>query len=299
MAISNRDSTGLPLEGGSLSGNLDMNGNDIVSSGSYMSLGAYGTSTLPANSVVVGSAIDLKGVATFSSRATISTSGRIRFFGNAAAGGVEMALSVTYQQFVCSVGATAPAYSGNQLILGPVGATTDYDHVVPTNPTFFVHSVTNPNTDNTQWVSLNHDQTDGIVNTGVGGLKVLNSGTSGITIKAATQSLTFAANPGDASKVTSGLIPAGAILLGITTRVTTTGTNGTSMNIGDGTDADMYAATAAITANSTTDFSDVTAAIEVSQAAAGEVTVTAVGGNIFDMVIAVTAHYIDTSAATS
>ena len=119
-------------------------------------------------------------------------------------------------------------------------------------------------------------------------------------ITMATQSLTFAANPGDASKVTSGLVPDGAILLGITTRCTTTGTNGTSVSIGDGTDVDMFGATTGITAGTTTSNADATAQFGRSPAtAAMEVTITANGGNIFSGVWAVTAHYITLTAATS
>lgn len=115
-----------------------------------------------------------------------------------------------------------------------------------------------------------------------------------------TQSLTFAANPGNASKTTSGLVPDGAFLLGITTRVTTTATNCTSVSIGDGTDVDMFGATTGITQNTTTTNADATAQFGRSPAtAAMEVTITANGGNCFTGVWAVTAHYILPTAATS
>lgn len=122
----------------------------------------------------------------------------------------------------------------------------------------------------------------------------------GTTIALATQSLTFAANPGDATKVTSGLVPDGAFLLGITTRVTTTATNCTSVSIGDGSDVDMFGATTAITQNTTTTNADATAQFARSPAtAAMEVTITANGGNCYTGVWAVTAHYINPIAATA
>jgi len=47
----------------------------------------------------------------------------------------------------------------------------DHDHTgLSTNPTLYVHSATNPDTDNTQWLSLTHDQTDGVIKSGKGNL---------------------------------------------------------------------------------------------------------------------------------
>ena len=57
--------------------------------------------------------------------------------------------------------------SGNQLILtNSDWAVQDYDHTNQTNPTFYVHSNIAPNTDNTQWLSLTHDQTNGVIDCG-------------------------------------------------------------------------------------------------------------------------------------
>ncbi len=50
--------------------------------------------------------------------------------------------------------------------------TTDHDHTVQTNPTFYVQSATNPNSSNDEWVSFTHDQTDGIIKTGSGDLEL-------------------------------------------------------------------------------------------------------------------------------
>ena len=52
----------------------------------------------------------------------------------------------------------------------------DYDHPTQTNPTLFIHSATNPDTDNTQWLSLTHDQTDGVIITGTGDLHLNPAG---------------------------------------------------------------------------------------------------------------------------
>lgn len=63
------------------------------------------------------------------------------------------------------------ADGGNQLILSPSNTFAqyrDYDHGLPTNPTFFVQSATDPNTDNAQWLSLAHDQTNAVFGLGSG-----------------------------------------------------------------------------------------------------------------------------------
>lgn len=49
----------------------------------------------------------------------------------------------------------------------------DHDHTgLSTNPTIFLHSATNPDTDNTQWLSLTHDQTDAVISSGKGNIKL-------------------------------------------------------------------------------------------------------------------------------
>lgn len=55
----------------------------------------------------------------------------------------------------------------------------DFDHAAQTNPTLFIHSATDPDTANTQWLSLTHDQTDAVIATGTGDIKL--DGTVNIT----------------------------------------------------------------------------------------------------------------------
>lgn len=65
------------------------------------------------------------------------------------------------------------AAGGGGFILTAIGnANKDHDHAAQTNPTLFVHSATDPDTANTQWVSLAHNQTNGVLNTGTGNLTV-------------------------------------------------------------------------------------------------------------------------------
>lgn len=58
----------------------------------------------------------------------------------------------------------------------------DHDHdTASANPTIFVHSNTDPDTDNTQWLSFAHDQTDGVIEAGKGAVKV-NSSSQGLIV---------------------------------------------------------------------------------------------------------------------
>ena len=57
---------------------------------------------------------------------------------------------------------------GRQFIIGGVDGDSDYDHAATTDPVLYIHSVTDPGTNNTQWLSLTHNQTDGIIATGLG-----------------------------------------------------------------------------------------------------------------------------------
>ena len=54
-------------------------------------------------------------------------------------------------------GINCKAYFGRQLVIGEYDMIYyDYDHAVQLNPTIFLHSGTNPNVDNTQWLGFTH-----------------------------------------------------------------------------------------------------------------------------------------------
>ena len=64
-------------------------------------------------------------------------------------------------------------YGNNHLIFcSSAYAASDFDHdTLSTNPTIFIHSATDPDSDNTQWMSLTHDQTDGVISVDKGSIK--------------------------------------------------------------------------------------------------------------------------------
>lgn len=102
-----------------------------------------------------------------------------------------------------------------------------------------------------------------------------------------------------ATLTTSGLIPFGTILLGITTRVRTAdggGGGAVSMDIGDGTDVDRFGAGISLAAATTTELGDHTGGPTdipaMFTAVGGDVTLTANGGTFDAIEVLVSAHIL-------
>lgn len=77
--------------------------------------------------------------------------------------------------------------AGNQLVIGNFfNVNLDYDHAAQTNPTFYIHSDTNPDTANDEWISFTHDVTNGVIDVGSGALTFLNAGTEMARFDAST-----------------------------------------------------------------------------------------------------------------
>jgi hypothetical protein len=119
------------------------------------------------DSLVVGNALEVHGY--------LYSNGIIQFDGGAVyngcfwvAGGVGVAwLYNSPSQQQMAFGLTTNC--GNQFVIGSYPEfLNDYDHVPQTNPTLYVQSVTDPNTNNTQWVSITHNQTNAVIATGLG-----------------------------------------------------------------------------------------------------------------------------------
>ena len=114
-------------------------------------------------------------------------------------------------------------------------------------------------------------------------------------VKTAKTTLTATAG---ATITATNLIPAGAFLIGVTTRVNTTCTTATGYTVGDGSDADLWGVAAAVAAGTATSAANYTAAAASGlYIAAQSVVITATGGN-FDGTgaIEVVAHYLTTFA---
>lgn len=124
------------------------------------------------------------------------------------------------------------------------------------------------------------------------------------SIKSVVATLTATSTPGT-TLTASSLIPAGALLIGLSARVTTefgTGNSMTGMTIGDGSTADLFGTLSALTAGATSDGTTTgwTSAI-LRYPAANDVVVTAVGGTGYEQgvgVIELIVHYMDVTAPT-
>jgi len=76
-------------------------------------------------------------------------------------------------QFLMAVGDN----SGNQFVMtNRTNIGSDHDHALQTNPTLFIHSDTDPDTANDEWISITHDVTDGVITTGSGAIRILSGG---------------------------------------------------------------------------------------------------------------------------
>lgn len=85
----------------------------------------------------------------------------------------QIRFSGAFDQWLIAVGSDY----GRQIVIGDAAYNTrDYDHATPTDPTLFIHSIEDPNTSNTEWISFTHNGTDGVIDTGSG---TLNLGATG------------------------------------------------------------------------------------------------------------------------
>lgn len=223
---------------------------------------------------------------------------------------VVIAADDTADEIVFNLGTSAD----RQIVVATNGISKNYDHALDSDARLYMQGNQNPDSNNKRWMSIMYvaasDRAE--IATGRGPFAFVRDGDSAHSdgrgdstiIDGEAETLEFASNPGDASLTTTGLIPAGVILHGITTRVTTAGTNCTSIDIGDGTDVDLFAAGASVSVDNTTDNTDATASFSTASfgfhptLTAGEVTVTANGGNCFDLAIDVFAKYITVGAST-
>ena len=107
-----------------------------------------------------------------------------------------------------------------------------------------------------------------------------------------TKAVTLSALSGASVATTGGFIPDGAVLVGLTTRVSTAITGATGYDIGDGTDADRWGANVAIALNTSSDNTNWTAGTIECFTTAQEVTLTAVGSNFTGGAVVIVAHYL-------
>jgi len=111
-----------------------------------------------------------------------------------------------------------------------------------------------------------------------------------LSIKSKT--VTLSGLTGASVATTGGFIPDGAVLVGLTTKVSTAITGATGYDIGDGSDADRWGANIGTALNTSSDNTNWTAGTIECFTAAQEVTLTAVGSNFTGGAVVIVAHYL-------
>jgi hypothetical protein len=103
-----------------------------------------------------------------------------------------------------------------------------------------------------------------------------------------------------ATYTSTATIPAHAVLIGVTTNVTTVITGATSYSVGDGTDVDLWGATIGVADGSQSRTADFTAIGATGAAtAARNVVLTANGSNFSGGIVEICLHYLMTEAEAS
>jgi autotransporter-associated beta strand protein len=121
------------------------------------------TGTLAAGALTVSAASGFTGDITVTAGSVVLSTGHGLFFD--ANDSVGFMGNTTTDQLVLNTGTAL----GNQLVIGAfLGGSRDYDHANQSNPTLFIHSGTDPDTANDEWISFAHDGTNGVIATGSG-----------------------------------------------------------------------------------------------------------------------------------
>ncbi len=127
----------------------------------------------------------------------------------------------------------------------------------------------------------------------------LTGGSNGANAQLKAATTTTGALTSGATKTLTGLIPAGSLVSGIVTRVTTLITGATSYSVGDTVNAIAYGSTLAVAAGTTSNIANFTLAGPQFYPAATDVIITANGSNFTAGNIRVTVYYTSLTAPTS
>lgn len=187
----------------------------------------------------------------------------------------------------------------------------DHDHGTLSNPTVFVHSATDPDSANTEWIGLSHDVTNAVVSTGKGGLEIepaAHANGQTTVISSVSENLTLSTS--GATTDSSIQIPANSFIFGVSALITTTisGADSTTVSIGDATTTARFGTMAALTAGTSvmgiTQISGASTTLangpSTSSALAIRVTLSGGGDNTPSAgAIRLTAHYLNMTVATS
>lgn len=147
----------------------------LPATGNYTRIGDAGTTSHTFNTnddLLISGRLETDGTAYFDSY--ITTSGGL-FVGNIGTSS-DLSLTVVNEGGGVITSVFTPYVTTNNFVITTnTNKSKFHDHANSTNPTLFIHSVTDPDSNNTQWISFSHDQTNGIIDVGTGTL-VINDG---------------------------------------------------------------------------------------------------------------------------
>ncbi len=105
---------------------------------------------------------------------------RALYLGNGTSSGIGFGMGQESTLLMSNAQATAPtlvwgtpstnAYGNSVILADNARITSDYDHPAQTNPTLFVQSLENPDANNDRWISISHDNTSGVIDSGYGNI---------------------------------------------------------------------------------------------------------------------------------
>lgn len=139
--------------------------NRITNPSAALNLGTTASTThsLTSGSVLVGGQLEVDGIIWSDTAVVIRDSTSIIFGGTS--GGVSAIRSrIDLEQLTIEIGTS----HGKAIVLGDTNK--DYGHAPVSDPTIFIHSDTDPAVDNTQWISISHNTSQGYINTGTNSL---------------------------------------------------------------------------------------------------------------------------------
>ena len=166
--------SGSAVYGSSATGltNIELNGFITNPGANPLVLGVAAASShaLGTDDVLVGGILEVNGIAYFDSSLTIA--GNINSSTNTIIGDVSYGSGIgpriTAQTPDTSMLLTG-SLSNGWVLIEYADRGFDYQHTIQTNPTLFIHSA---NQSTTEWLGLTHNQTNGVITTGVGNLDV-------------------------------------------------------------------------------------------------------------------------------
>lgn len=141
----------------------------IKTASGALNLGSDATAdhSLTAGDVLIGGKLEVDDRVYFDTHTVTqygTVGGTVKYLlAEGSSGAAEFAVYGGYDQGKIGIDAEA----GYHLVLGKYDS-KDYGHAAQTNPTLFIHSIEDPDTNNAEWIGVTHDQTNGLITTGQG-----------------------------------------------------------------------------------------------------------------------------------